>query len=325
MLRNPGDTAPNPEEDWFEIQAPPPTPAAPTPTPAASTPPTPELANQDLERVAGGKPDMTADASGRRSGRAYLLAMIGEMAKMPGANPSLARDPEYWLKRITETGGLGADNLAYWRGMAMRPEGAPEGGGSGAPGTLPPGLSDGSLLTPWTKVFDPGAAATPPPAFSFGKYVMPTEVTEQNDPGFQSRLKLGQQALERSAAARGTLLTGGTAKALEMFGQDFASNEFSAVNDRAFQKYSSDKGLALDEYGSKYGLANDAYSRARDAYGLERENFQNNQDRPYDKLFRLSNLGAQTATGLNGTNTALSGQYAGSLSDLYRVLFGQGR
>lgn len=65
----------------------------------------------------------------------------------------------------------------------------------------------------------------------------PTEVTEQNDPGYQARLQMGQQALERSAAARGNLLTGGTAKALERYGQNYASNEYGNVYNRALNTY----------------------------------------------------------------------------------------
>jgi len=48
----------------------------------------------------------------------------------------------------------------------------------------------------------------------------------EQSPGFQFRLGEGLKALEKSAAARGTLLTGGTAKGLERYAQDYASNEY---------------------------------------------------------------------------------------------------
>lgn len=48
----------------------------------------------------------------------------------------------------------------------------------------------------------------------------------ETSPGYQFRLGEGLKALERSAAARGTLLTGGTLKGLTRFGQDYASNEY---------------------------------------------------------------------------------------------------
>lgn len=53
------------------------------------------------------------------------------------------------------------------------------------------------------------------------------------DPGYGFRLSEGQKALERSAAARGGLLSGAAGKALTRYGQDFASNEFQ----NAFNRY----------------------------------------------------------------------------------------
>lgn len=47
-----------------------------------------------------------------------------------------------------------------------------------------------------------------------------------SSPGYQFRLQQGLDALQRSAAAKGTLLTGGTAKALDRYSHDYASNEY---------------------------------------------------------------------------------------------------
>jgi hypothetical protein len=68
----------------------------------------------------------------------------------------------------------------------------------------------------------------------FGSLMQPFngKVSEQNDPGYQFRLQQGQQALQRSAAAKGDLLSGGTAKALEQYGQDYASNEYQNTYNR---------------------------------------------------------------------------------------------
>ncbi len=54
----------------------------------------------------------------------------------------------------------------------------------------------------------------------------------QGDPGFEFRLAEGKKALERSAAARGGLLSGGTLKELERFAQGTASQEFSNAFNR---------------------------------------------------------------------------------------------
>jgi hypothetical protein len=54
----------------------------------------------------------------------------------------------------------------------------------------------------------------------------------QTDPGYLFRLGEGQKVLENSAAARGGLLSGQTGKALQQYGQNFASNEFGNIYDR---------------------------------------------------------------------------------------------
>ena len=52
------------------------------------------------------------------------------------------------------------------------------------------------------------------------------------DPGYQFRLDQGQQALERSAAARGGLLSGAALKDANNFAQGQASQEWQAAYDR---------------------------------------------------------------------------------------------
>jgi|DEB0MinimDraft_4_1074332.scaffolds.fasta_scaffold03278_2 hypothetical protein len=48
----------------------------------------------------------------------------------------------------------------------------------------------------------------------------------EGSPGYQFRLEEGQKAIDNAAAARGMLRSGGRAKAMERYGQGFASNEF---------------------------------------------------------------------------------------------------
>lgn len=54
----------------------------------------------------------------------------------------------------------------------------------------------------------------------------------QMDPGYAFRLGEGMKALERSAAARGGLLSGATMKGLQRYGQDLGSQEFGAAYNR---------------------------------------------------------------------------------------------
>lgn len=52
------------------------------------------------------------------------------------------------------------------------------------------------------------------------------------DPAYQFDLQQGQQAIQRSAAANGTLMTGGTLKDLTSYSQGQASNEYSNAYNR---------------------------------------------------------------------------------------------
>jgi len=84
------------------------------------------------------------------------------------------------------------------------------------------------------------------------------------DPGYDFRMKQGQQAIERSAAARGGALGGGTLKALSNYGQDYASNEynnaFSRWNTENTQQYNRLAGLA--GVGQTANAANQAAGQA---------------------------------------------------------------
>jgi len=85
----------------------------------------------------------------------------------------------------------------------------PPTGNTGITGGMPGGIPLSSLA--------PGGAPAAPGAIGQGL---------EQSPGFQFRLGEGLKALERSAAARGTLLTGGTLKGLQRYAQDYASGEY---------------------------------------------------------------------------------------------------
>jgi hypothetical protein len=55
----------------------------------------------------------------------------------------------------------------------------------------------------------------------------------QADPGYNFRMAEGMKALERSAAARGLLQSGGTLKGIQQYGQNVASDEYQ----NAFSRY----------------------------------------------------------------------------------------
>ena len=74
-------------------------------------------------------------------------------------------------------------------------------------------------------------------------------------PGYQFRLGEGIKALDRSAAAKGTLLTGGHLKDLTGFAQGLASTEFQNEFGRNFSLANLGMGAAgaQGQFGSSYG------------------------------------------------------------------------
>jgi hypothetical protein len=72
----------------------------------------------------------------------------------------------------------------------------------------------------------------------------------QADPGYAFRLSEGQKALERSAAARGGLISGGAMKAATRFGQDMGSQEYT----NAFNRYQAERQARLGPLQSLTGM-----------------------------------------------------------------------
>lgn len=59
-----------------------------------------------------------------------------------------------------------------------------------------------------------------------------TQADYQADPGYAFRLSEGQKALDRSAAARGGLISGGALKAAQRYGQEMGSQEYTNAYNR---------------------------------------------------------------------------------------------
>ena len=103
----------------------------------------------------------------------------------------------------------------------------------------------------------------------------------QVDPGYGFRLSEGLKALERSAAARGGLLSGGTGKALTRYGQEMASQEFGNAFNRSLTQYNAATqreqeayGRALTGYDVGRQREQEAYGRALTGYDVGRQREQ---------------------------------------------------
>jgi len=74
-------------------------------------------------------------------------------------------------------------------------------------------------------------------SYSGGDFVAPTLEEAANEPGYKFAVQQGQQAIERSAAAKGGVLSGGTAKALERYGQEMGELNYENAYNRKFNEW----------------------------------------------------------------------------------------
>ena len=72
----------------------------------------------------------------------------------------------------------------------------------------------------------------------------------QADPGYAFRLSEGTKALDRSAAARGGLISGGALKAAATYGQNMGSQEYQ----NAFNRYQTERAATLNPLQSLTGM-----------------------------------------------------------------------
>lgn len=88
----------------------------------------------------------------------------------------------------------------------------------------------------------------------------------QQDPGYAFRLAEGQKALERSAAARGGLISGNALRAAQRYGQEMGSQEYQ----NAFNRYQAERQARLGPLQSLAGLgqtSTNALTGAAGTYG----------------------------------------------------------
>lgn len=168
------------------------------------------------------------------------------------------------------------------------------GGGSGAvfggveiPDSVRNQITGGSSTNGSEFVTDPNSP-------DFGKYARDFSMSDfEADPGYAFRLSEGVKALDRSAAARGGLLSGAALKGSQRYGQEMGSQEYQ----RAYDRYQTNRANQLNPlmgYASGPGMSATAASTA--AVG----NFGNAAATGY------GNIGQARASGYIGGANALN-------------------
>lgn len=131
----------------------------------------------------------------------------------------------------------------------------------------------------------------------------------QQDPGYAFRLKEGQQALDRQAAARGGLISGGALKAAQRYGQDMGSQEYM----NAFNRYQTERAARLQPLQSLTGMS----QTTANTLGTAGQNLAGNVG------------GAYMQQGANQGNALLAGTQArassyGDIGKLFGQVYGAG-
>ena len=137
---------------------------------------------------------------------------------------------------------------------------------------------------------------------SFGTLAKPFGASDfQQDPGYAFRQSEGMKALERSAAARGNLLSGSAMKGIQRFGQDLASQEYQ----NAFNRFQVERSAKLNPLQSLMGSGQSATNVLTNAAGQMGQNEASN----------LYSAGAARASGYIGSANALN-QALGQISGI---------
>lgn len=123
------------------------------------------------------------------------------------------------------------------------------------------------------------------------------------DPGYDFRMKEGQRAVDRSAAARGGALSGSAIKANQEFGQGLASQEYQS----AFSRYQTDlanRYNRLSDVASRGQRSADVMTQTTTNYGdalagnnVNRGNVEAAKEIAYGKNFTQANNTAANAVG----------------------------
>jgi len=137
-------------------------------------------------------------------------------------------------------------------------------------------------------------AGNVPGAFKFGAG------DYQADPGYAFRLSEGQKALERQAAARGGLISGGALKAATRFGQEMGSQEYGNAYNRALTSYGTDVARENQLYNRQAALAGIGQT-ATNLVGTAGQNYATNVGN------LMTGAGAAQAAGQVGMANAVTG------------------
>lgn len=177
--------------------------------------------------------------------------------------------------------------------------------------------------------FDPNKLNqyAPNEAFKYQDYQAqqfdPSKIDLKADPSYQFRLNEGINALDKSASAKGMLLSGAQQKAVQNYGQDLASQQYQQAyanalttnqnnNNIGLQEYQTNQGNALTGYNSNVNLGLQKYNQLASVLGagqvagnnLQQNNTQLANSATATNMQNANNLASSYAYGANAQANA---------------------
>ena len=133
-----------------------------------------------------------------------------------------------------------------------------------------------------------------------------------SDPSYQFRLQQGQNAIQSSAAAQGGLLSGATLKALQNYGQESASQEYS----NAYNRFNADQTNRYNRLSNLVGIGQNAAAQVGNAGAQTAQAVANNTMAGANSI-----AAGRVASANNWANTANN---LGSMATSYAMMKNSG-
>lgn len=161
-----------------------------------------------------------------------------------------------------------------------------------------------------------------------GPFQAPTADQARQTPGYQFALNQGEGAVDAGAAARGSLLTGGTLNAEQQYGQGLADTNYNNVYGQALQTYNTNYNTWANQQANQYNrLAALSGAGQISAQNLGQAGMQSAQQvgntlgqTGQQVGQQYNNAAAATASGYIGSANAWGGALSGGSNNLGQML-----
>ena len=137
------------------------------------------------------------------------------------------------------------------------------------------------------------------------------------DPGYEFRQGEGMKGVERSAAARGGILSGGALKAIARYNSDFASGEYG----KAYDRFNNDNTSRFNRLSALAGTGQQAVNSGNAAGADLTRNLQIGVNNVSDNLGNAANARASSYVNTGNAIGTVAGQVGNyfAMKDLYKI------